>query len=73
MRESQAATIANWMHNMASFSATGFEGFDEARFWDHYVGLCERFPGQPLERYRPAFEAALVGKPGGTSYWRNQA
>jgi hypothetical protein len=71
--QTKAAVIANWLHNMAAFSATGFEGFDEARFWRDYEGLRARFPGHPIDGYRKAFDAALVGKPGGASYWPNQA
>src|SRR3954454_18998431 len=31
-----AGAIAEWLHNLAFFSATHFEHFDEDRFWHDY-------------------------------------
>ena len=28
--------LADWVHNLAAFSATDFEGFDEEKFWNQH-------------------------------------
>lgn len=70
-KPTEPVAIADWLHNMASFSAIGFEKFDEDRSWREYEDLCRRYPGPGLERYREAFDMAIMGRPGGASYWPN--
>lgn len=64
----QAATagaIADWLHNLARFSAKDFVGFDEQRFWDWHTRLIARY-GKPVAGYRELFEYELT-REGGTA------
>lgn len=51
-----AGGIAEWLHNLALFSALDFARFDEERFWLDYQWLLDQHPGAGLERYRTEFE-----------------
>jgi hypothetical protein len=48
--------IAEWLHNLAVFSAINFTRFDEHRFWQDYQWLLSKFPRAGLECYRTEFE-----------------
>ncbi|MCB2407157.1 hypothetical protein [Hymenobacter lucidus] len=39
-----AHEIAEWLHNLAQFSASEFENFDESRFWEDYQTFQRRYP-----------------------------
>jgi hypothetical protein len=51
-----AGAIAEWLHNLAIYSALDFARFDEGRFWQDYQWMLDNNPGFGLERYRSAFE-----------------
>lgn len=53
----RATAIANWLENLAGFSAGEFKRFDEDRFWRDYARACERYPD--IEAYRGWFEREL--------------
>ena len=61
-RSRVAGAVADWLHNLAQYSSLGFFQFDEARFWQEHSGLCQRFPGERLERYREIFDEYLAGR-----------
>jgi hypothetical protein len=48
--------IADWLHNLAFFSALDFERFDEQRFWQDYDWFRVKYPSAGLQRYRDWFE-----------------
>jgi hypothetical protein len=50
-------TVADWLHNLALFSALDFDRFDEGRFWEDFDRLRGRCP--EIESYRRAFEQWL--------------
>lgn len=52
----RAGAIADWLHNLALFSALDFAEFDEDRFWRDFQWLLEHYPGDGLERYRTIFD-----------------
>jgi hypothetical protein len=52
----RAGALANWLHNLALFSALDFERFDEARFWHDLETVCKRYPEYGLVNYRSFFE-----------------
>ena len=56
-----AGAVADWLHNLAHFSALDFAGFDEKWFWRDHHNLCRRFPGDRLERYREIFDESMTG------------
>jgi hypothetical protein len=51
-----AGTVADWLHNLAMFSALDFNGFDEDRFWEDYQCFVNEHPQAGLERFRAEFE-----------------
>lgn len=53
-----AAAIADWMHNLAQYSAIGFDEFDESEFWDYYDLLLKKFG--PTHDYRKRFDEILT-------------
>jgi hypothetical protein len=55
-------TIAEWLHNLASFAADSFERFDEKQFWNEYDRVVERYPEAGRYDYRRWFEAEVVGR-----------
>ena len=58
-RSRTAGAVADWLHNLASYSANDFERFDEEWFWREHSHLCARFPGGDLEHYRRAYDRRL--------------
>jgi hypothetical protein len=48
--------LADWLHNLAYFSAVDFLRFDEERFWRDFEWLQPRFPEFSVEQYRTHFE-----------------
>lgn len=60
LRIRSAGAIADWLHNLAMFSATDFKGFDESRFWRELQEMDQRHPEYELLRYQGAFEAHLA-------------
>ena len=56
----QAGFTADWLHNLALFSAIDFELFDETRFWNEFRRLRDRHPKSQLMRYEEVFERELA-------------
>ena len=56
-----AGHLADWLQDVASFSARDFEGFDEALFWQEFEYFPSNYPDYQPERYRLAFEEHLRG------------
>lgn len=54
-----AGDVANWMHNLALYSAIDFDGFDEDAFWTELGCLERTFPGGSFERFRDIFVSAV--------------
>ena len=52
----RAGAIADWLHNLAEFSAADFELFDEAWFWGEHQRVLRDYPGTDLEVYRSEFD-----------------
>jgi hypothetical protein len=48
--------LADWIHNLAHYSALEFERFDEKRFWDEYVDLARIHQRHWDRDYRKFFE-----------------
>jgi hypothetical protein len=48
--------LANWLHNLASFSARDFEGFDESWFWRDFQQYSAQHPEYRLDGYKELFE-----------------
>jgi hypothetical protein len=69
-----AGAVADWLHNLAFFSAVNFQGFNEEWFWRDFESVRARHPESGLERYRHLFEqraseppeSAGVTEPGAT-------
>lgn len=57
-----AGAIADWLHNLAMFSAHDFRGFDEQRFWEEFEAIRSGYPEFGPDRYRAGFEQ-LAGAP----------
>jgi len=51
----KAGVIADWLHNLAQFSALEFEGFDEDWFWREFRQFNERYPDYGLSHYQDLF------------------
>lgn len=51
-----AGAVANWLHNLALYSALNFQRFDEARFWLDFERVRSLFPEFGLEYYRAEFD-----------------
>lgn len=58
-RVRSAGYLADWLHNLALFSATDFDGFDEDVFWFELERLKSAFPEDDLERFRDYFLFAI--------------
>lgn len=58
-RIQSAGAVANWMHNLALYSANDFDGFEEDAFWTGLAYLERAFPGDGFERYREIFASAV--------------
>ena len=58
-----AGEIANWLHNLASYSAWEFENFSEEWFWREFDQLLERRPEMrfTLSLYKHDFDGHLAG------------
>jgi hypothetical protein len=59
-RVQRSGAIADWMHNLALFSALDFDHFDEDRFWRDFEHLQEQYPNSGLEVYHRVFEERLA-------------
>jgi hypothetical protein len=57
----RAGVVADWLHNLALFSALDFERFDEERFWRDFRLVNEQNPDFQLAHYEDAFERVLSG------------
>ncbi|WP_165222429.1 hypothetical protein [Aquisphaera insulae] len=58
-RVRRAGEIADWVHNLALFSALDFRSFDEERFWADFDSLQKRHSEIDLGYYNQIFEKAL--------------
>ena len=61
-RVRQAGVIADWLHNLALFSALDFEGFDGGWFWGDFSKYEKRCPAGHLATYKEMFEQELSGR-----------
>lgn len=52
----RAGAIADWLHNLAMYSAHDFQGFDEEWFWREFESEWSRYAEFGLEHYRQRFE-----------------
>ena len=52
------ATIADWLHNLADYSARDFKGFSESAFWHEGQQLRRRFP--ELDRLKRHYDCKLA-------------
>lgn len=51
-----AGALADWLHNLAIFSAHDFQGFDEEWFWSHFEDVRTRFPEFNPENFQHEFK-----------------
>jgi hypothetical protein len=51
-----AGAIADWLHNLALYSAHDFRVFNEEWFWRDFETARSRYPEFGLDRYRERFE-----------------
>ncbi|WP_143167410.1 hypothetical protein [Massilia sp. CF038] len=51
--------VADWLHNLALFSAIDFDGFDEDAFWSGLEWLRSAFPTYGFGHYRDIFLYAI--------------
>jgi hypothetical protein len=58
-----AGAVADWLHNLAFFSAVDFRGFNEEWFWRDFESARSRYPELGLEHYREMFERRLAQPP----------
>ena len=58
-----AGAIADWLHNLALFSALDFGRFDEEWFWRDFEKLRASYPEFGLERYRDLFDRRAEPQP----------
>ena len=58
-RVRRAGAIADWVHNLALFSALEFQGFDDGLFWDEFERLRRIHPEYDLDHYRWVFDRAM--------------
>ena len=61
-----AGAIAEWLHNLALYSAHNFQGFNEEWFWRDFETARSRFPEFGLEIYREQFERRASPAPEGS-------
>ncbi len=57
-----AGAIADWLHNLACYTARDFVGFDEIWFWkeyDHFSRRCAAIGWDGYVNYRRRFDANL--------------
>ena len=55
-----AGYLADWLHNLAFFSARDFDGFDEEWFWRDGHALAHNRPEFSCDFYRRLFEQQLA-------------
>lgn len=53
--------VADWLHNLALFSAIDFAHFEEARFWHDFEVIRKQHPDPLLDHYKDIFERELSG------------
>lgn len=58
-----AGVMADWLHNLAAYSAVHFQGFDERWFWDDFESVRSRYPELGLEHYQEEFARLLSADP----------
>lgn len=51
-----AGEVADWLHNLALFSAFDFANFDEEWFWRSFQLLSDRNPNVNFHLYRDEFD-----------------
>jgi hypothetical protein len=61
-RVRRAGVVADWLHNLALFSALDFEGFDEEWFWGEFQKYETKYPAAHLATYKEMFEEELSGQ-----------
>ena len=60
-RQSRAAgAVADWLHNLALYSAEDFRTFDETWFWREFDGMSRRFADIDFSHYRSTYERRLA-------------
>jgi hypothetical protein len=58
----RADAVADWLHNLADFSADDFVGFDEEQFWREFRYVHERHGGTRFSvNYKEIFDLLLSG------------
>ncbi len=57
-----AMLMADWLHNLALYSATDFESFNESSFWKQYDQFPPRVVSHALDDYRAMFDRELTGE-----------
>ncbi|HEV7225955.1 MAG TPA: hypothetical protein VGN42_24835 [Pirellulales bacterium] len=57
----RAGIVADWLHNLALFSALDYEHFEEEWFWRDFDSYNARHPELQLSDYRDVFERELIG------------
>ena len=60
----RTGVIADWLHNLAAFSAHDFDGFDEQWFWPEYESFEKANPEFQLSHFKGVFERVLAGQTG---------
>jgi hypothetical protein len=55
---SKCLALADWVHNLAQFSAIEFRGFDPDVFWREHTWFCERHP--ELQIFRDNYNLAVA-------------
>jgi hypothetical protein len=65
----RAGVIADWLHNLAHFSALDFERFDEEWFWREYSAFEGKYPAFRLSKYKDLFERILSESSHVTTDW----
>ena len=60
LRIRRAGAIADWLHNLAMFSALDFEGFNEEWFWRELEDRHMRNPEYGLMIYKGRFDRHLA-------------
>jgi hypothetical protein len=61
-RVRRAGVIADWLHNLALFSALDFQRFDEKWFWRDLGNCADMHPDLELTAYKGVFERELSGE-----------
>ena len=56
----RAGNIADGLHNLAMYSSSNFEGFDEERFWRDFENSGRHHPEYDVDHYRRIFKGRLA-------------